>query len=352
MTDHQAWPVAAVVQIGAALIFASTVICAPASVVVSGQRSGKEASAGEDRQRYEKQAVQALERLLARLRAANTDQERQRLERAIVEFVRAELRGTWLAVPFRLQAVDTRKNSIGVVIAGTTLSADGLLLAKDARVWIDGQEGSPADLRAGMGIVLQLGADAEQPRIVGVRAGKGGPAGPAAPEIDQLIRQLGASKFVERQAASKALEALGTAARQALSRAAASGDAEVRNRAKRLLQALARKEGTWYCSLRPEARPDLTRECSILAADGKLYVINENGDRSEATVRLTREHIEVIAWGMTGRLEIDTKGTRIQWPNGTKWTQKRPSPGLGAASRGRGALVGGVRRGQETRAER
>jgi serine/threonine protein kinase/Flp pilus assembly protein TadD len=280
----------------------------------------------EDQEKYEKSVTQELERLLARLRAAPSEREKQRLERAIVDFVRGELRGTWLAPHFTLEAVDTRKNTIRVTIAGTTLMADGLPLAKDARVWIDGQEGRTADLRAGMGVALQLGGAKEQPRVVGVRAGKG-PAGPAAAEVDRLIGQLGSEKFAEREAASRALAALGKAAMAALKRAAASGDAEVRSRAGKLLQPLQHEEGTWYCSATHEAPPDPSQKCSIVEADGKLYLINEHGDQTEARVLLGRDRIEVVAFswgGMKGRVEMDGAGTRIKWPNGTKWTQKRP----------------------------
>jgi hypothetical protein len=290
------------------------------------------AEAGDDREQNEKALLQALEHLLARLRAAATDREKQRLERAIVELVRAELRGTWLAVAFTLESVDVRKNTIRVTLAGTTLLVDGLLLAKDAKVWIDGQTARPADLQAGMRVALQLEAEAKQPRILGVRASNGGPAGAAAAELDQLIRQLGSNKFAEREAASKALEALGRSARHALGRAAASGDAEVSNRARRLLRALARKEGTWYCSLHPGDPPNPALACFIEEADGKLRLINEHGDRTEATVRLNGHHLEVIAWGMIGQLETDREGTRIRWPNGTTWTQKRPG-GQGPAGR-------------------
>jgi hypothetical protein len=288
------------------------------------QPSATKTPPGKDREEQEKQLVQDLERLLAQLRAAATDQEKQRLERTLVELVRAELRGTWLRVAFTLRAVDTRENRLRVAVAGTTLRLDDLSLAKDARICIGGREGRAADLRAGMRVTLQLGDEAEQQRVVGVRAGRGGLAGPAAAEIDGLIRRLGSQKYADREAASKALEGLGTSALEALTRAAAAGEAEVSRRAKRLLEALARREGTWHCSLRPGARPDPALVCSVVEADGKLYFINERGDRTEGTVRLDRGHIDVIAWGMNGRLEMDNEGTRIQWPNGSKWTQKRP----------------------------
>jgi hypothetical protein len=279
----------------------------------------------EDRKEYEHRLTQQLERLLARLRAATTAEEKQRLERAIVEFVRGELRGTWLAVGFTLQGVDAEKHSIRVVLTGTTLVVDGLPLAKDAKVWLDEEPGRLADLSVGMAVALQLTVDAGQRRVIGIRAGKGRGAAAAA-EVDRLIRQLGSDTFEEREAASRALVALGKSARPALARAARTGDAEVRARARRLLVALENKENTWYFSAGHEAPPDLAQRCSIIEADGKAYCVNERGERSRATVSIEGNQLEMNAldWGLKGRIEMDREGARIKWANGSKWTQKRP----------------------------
>jgi hypothetical protein len=280
----------------------------------------------EDREMYEKQVMQELERLLARLRLAPTEKEKHRLEQAIVDFVRGELRGTWLTVDFTLEAIDPRKNTIRVAISGTTLMIDGLSLAEDANIRIDGQEGRRAELRAGMGITLQLGGPEEQTRIVGIRARRG-PTGPAAAEMDRLIRQLGSDKFVEREAASKALEALGKVAVPLLRQALASADAEVRSRAKCLLQALEQKDSTWYLSYSHDAPPNPGLVCRIQETNGKLYLINENGEQTEARVLLGRTQIEVIAFswgGLKGLVEINKDRTIIKWHNQSKWTQKRP----------------------------
>jgi hypothetical protein len=51
------------------------------------------------------------------------------------------------------------------------------------------------------------------------------------PDLAQLIRQLGSDEFAEREAASKALQAVGEAALDALEEATQSADAEVRHRA-------------------------------------------------------------------------------------------------------------------------
>jgi hypothetical protein len=53
----------------------------------------------EDRKEYEKRLTRHLALLLAKLRQATTTEEKRRLERAIVDFVRGELRGTWLSGP-------------------------------------------------------------------------------------------------------------------------------------------------------------------------------------------------------------------------------------------------------------
>jgi hypothetical protein len=279
----------------------------------------------EDRKEYEKRLTQELERLLAKLRAATTAEEKQRLEQAIVDLVRGELRGVWLAIDFTLLDVDAEKLSLRVAIARPTLMVDRLLLVKDAQVWLDDQPSRLADLSAGMAVALQVAVDGEQ-RLVGVRAYKGRRALPTAAEIDRLIKQLGSDKFDEREAASRALAALGMAARPALTQATKGGDAEVRSRAERLLEVLSNNENTWYFSASHEAAPDLTHKCTVLEADGKLYCVNERGERSQATVSIDRDRLELNAldWKLKARLEIDKEEARIKWANGSKWTHKRP----------------------------
>jgi hypothetical protein len=65
-------------------------------------------------------------------------------------------------------------------------------------------------------------------------------ADPAA-ETNRLVRQLGSSSFAKREAATKALRALGEKALPALKQAATSPDAEVRRRATQLLRPLEAK---------------------------------------------------------------------------------------------------------------
>src|SRR5687768_14697252 len=61
----------------------------------------------------------------------------------------------------------------------------------------------------------------------------------ATPErIAVLIRQLGDKEFAKREAAQKELDAIGEPARDALKKAAAGDDAEVRERAKKIIESL------------------------------------------------------------------------------------------------------------------
>jgi WD40 repeat protein len=76
-------------------------------------------------------------------------------------------------------------------------------------------------------LVLALPASSEQPAKV------------SSAEVERLIQQLGSDSFAKREAASKALDAIGEPALEALQKAiTASGDAEVRRRAKMLAQAV------------------------------------------------------------------------------------------------------------------
>jgi hypothetical protein len=81
---------------------------------------------------------------------------------------------------------------------------------------------------------------------------------PTAAEMAALIRQLGHAEYAERQAASRALEGIGSPALEALRAAANDGDAEVRVRAKKIVhtitarlqaevarEALAKCDGEW-----------------------------------------------------------------------------------------------------------
>ncbi len=82
-------------------------------------------------------------------------------------------------------------------------------------------------------LVLVLPASSEQPVKV------------APAQVERLVRQLGSESFAQREAAGKALDAIGEPALDALRKAASdSPDAEVRRSAKRLVKAIeARIQG-------------------------------------------------------------------------------------------------------------
>jgi hypothetical protein len=60
--------------------------------------------------------------------------------------------------------------------------------------------------------------------------------GPNAADVERLVQQLGSDRYAEREAASKALAEIGEPAMKPLRKAASSDDAEVRRRAKQLLE--------------------------------------------------------------------------------------------------------------------
>jgi hypothetical protein len=69
------------------------------------------------------------------------------------------------------------------------------------------------------------------------------PAGQQAPAINALIKQMGSERYRERDAATKALQKTGVRALAALRKAANdNADAEIRLRARQLVQRIARCE--------------------------------------------------------------------------------------------------------------
>jgi hypothetical protein len=73
---------------------------------------------------------------------------------------------------------------------------------------------------------------------------------PSAVESKRLIVQLGSNRYYEREAATKALQRLGKRALPALRIACAAKDAEVRKRARRLVEAIAPvKQDSWETAI-------------------------------------------------------------------------------------------------------
>jgi hypothetical protein len=78
--------------------------------------------------------------------------------------------------------------------------------------------------------------------VVAANAAADESAAPTADEIAALVRQLGAAKFAEREQATRRLAQIGVPAKEALLAALASGDAEVRGRAQRLLDLVLERD--------------------------------------------------------------------------------------------------------------
>jgi uncharacterized protein (TIGR03067 family) len=126
-------------------------------------------------------------------------------------------------------------------------------------------------------------------------------AAPGAAEIDQLIRQLGSPQFEDREAAVRRLEAIGEPALEALHKAARSADAEVRRRARGLLELIEGRdyqklEGTWQCV--PEGTPRL-----VVGTGGQIAFVR--GTRVAMTFVLSpTESPKTIDFLQRGRLVL------------------------------------------------
>src|SRR5262245_60176420 len=100
---------------------------------------------------------------------------------------------------------------------------------------------------------------------------------PDAAEISRLVRQLGSEKFETRDAASKRLEAIGAAALGALREAASSSDdAEVKQRAGRLVKVITRRI---HAARRVFTGHDDQATYALFSPDGRR-VLSSSDDRS------------------------------------------------------------------------
>ena len=126
------------------------------------------------------------------------------------------------------------------------------------------------------------------PAAVSCRCGGGADKkGPDAERIVQLIRQLSDDNFRKREAASKQLNAIGESALAALKKAAASdADAEIRRRAKGIIQTITsrlagdeqkRLEGNWVGVAQEENGKDTPSLTKIVLAEGRSVATNAAG---------------------------------------------------------------------------
>ena len=123
---------------------------------------------------------------------------------------------------------------------------------------------------------------------------------PAAVDAERLVQQLGASKHAEREAASKALEALGVAALPALREAAKSSDAEIRRRAGVLIIKAER--------LAEAAAAMAPTKVHLRAVDVPLgEVVRDLGKQANVRILLAREPVDLPG----RRVTLDTGATSL-----------------------------------------
>lgn len=70
-----------------------------------------------------------------------------------------------------VKAVNASANTITVSIKSTHLAVEGIPVAKDAKVIIDGKDGKLSELKAGMRVTLQMSAEMDQSFVVGIATG-------------------------------------------------------------------------------------------------------------------------------------------------------------------------------------
>lgn len=132
--------------------------------------------------------------------------------------------------------------------------------------------------------------------------------------VARLIRQLGHGAYVKREEASKKLEAIGAPALDDLRKAAATGDAEVRRRAERVIRivtgrtraAAARKEleklqGVWVLASSERDGKIFTNEdkSRTMTFSGNKWVCKGDGINGAGTFSLVDVTMEPKTWDFT-----------------------------------------------------
>jgi hypothetical protein len=139
------------------------------------------------------------------------------------------------------------------------------------------------------------------------------------PDVDRLIQQLGSSKFVEREAAQKALDTVGTAALAKLEAAVSSSDPEISRRAKELVASIGRRAETqqalstkrFKLQVKDLPVPDAVKELSTQAG----VQVQLGGDVSKlAERRVTLETPELIFWEVLERFCKAAELTEVASP--------------------------------------
>jgi uncharacterized protein (TIGR03067 family) len=116
-------------------------------------------------------------------------------------------------------------------------------------------------------------------------------------EMKRLIDQLGSERFIDREQATQELSKLGKSALPHLKEAAKSPDAEVRQRAKQLIErisaadmetSLAKLQGTWRVAAMTsdgeEATADVLKQYPLLTIKGSEFFWGENGQGPSGTI--------------------------------------------------------------------
>jgi hypothetical protein len=118
---------------------------------------------------------------------------------------------------------------------------------------------------------------------------------PAAADAERLVRQLGSSRFSDRESATVALDALGAAALPALREGAKSTDPEIRRRAGDMLAKLDRAAGS-AAALTPT-------KVHLKATDAPLAeVVRDLGKQANVRFQLAREPVDLAG----RRVTLDT----------------------------------------------